>query len=136
MRAEKLVVGGPWWSEVDEARYTVDATYEVDTLNNRHDVHLFVGGRRVATSRRTGLGNGSRSGAVESVTSYHPDHVGTNVLAVKSTSSGQTLTRVALEPFGRKLDGAGASLPRHLFTDQERDGETASTTSEPGPTTR
>ena len=57
------------------------------------------------------------------MTSYHADPVGTNTLVVATSSSGQTVSRAALEPFGRKLAGTGTS-PRHLFTDQERDTET------------
>jgi hypothetical protein len=45
LRAAKLVVSGPWWSVVEESRLTVDASFEVDTVNDRHEVHLFVGGR-------------------------------------------------------------------------------------------
>jgi RHS repeat-associated protein len=123
LRAAKLVVSGPWWSVVEESRLTVDASFEVDTVNDRHEVHLFVGGRRVATSRRTGLGNAVHSGAIESVTSYHADQVGTNVLTVKSTSTGQLVSRAVTEPFGQKL-ATSDTAPRYLFTDQERDAET------------
>jgi RHS repeat-associated protein len=122
LRAAKLVASGPWWSVVEESRFNVDTSFEVDTLNDRHEVHLFVGGRRIATSHRTGLGNGSGSWTVESITTYHPDQVGTNTLAVERTSTAHTLSRTALEPFGQKLASSGTA-PRHLFTDQERDGE-------------
>ena len=114
----------------------MDASYEVDTLNEHHEVHLFVGGRRVATSQRTGLGNASKSGAIESVTSYHPDQVGTNVLVVKTQSTGQTLSRSVLEPFGTKSGGHRAVLRGISSPTRSATPRRVSTTSAPEPTTR
>jgi RHS repeat-associated protein len=120
-RSEKLVTGA--WGTVSADRYSVDASFEVDTVNVTHEVHLFVGGRRVATSERTGFGNGVLPESLLSVTTYHPDQVGTNTVTVRTTATGQTVSTTVLDPFGQKKSGAGPE-PRHLFTDQERDAET------------
>jgi RHS repeat-associated protein len=87
-------------------------------------VHLFVGSRRVATSKRTGLGNtgGALTGSIASVTTYHSDQVGTNSVTTISTTSAQTVSKTYLDPFGEKKSGTGTE-PRYLFTDQERDAE-------------
>jgi hypothetical protein len=84
---------------------------------------VFVGSRRIAISKRTGLGNGSESGEVAQVTFYHPDPVGTNSVTSVLTSTGHSVSRAYLDPFGEKQAG-GDPDPRHLFTDQERDAET------------
>jgi RHS repeat-associated protein len=120
-RSEKLVTGA--WGTVHEARYTVDASFEVDTLHDTHEVHVFVGSRRIATSTRTGLGHGVESGAVTEVRFYHPDPVGTNSISSVLSASGHSVARAWLEPFGEKQAGSDPD-PRHLFTDQERDAET------------
>jgi RHS repeat-associated protein len=121
-RSEKLVTGV--FGVVLDARYYVDASFEVDTVNTTHEVHLFVGNRRVATSKRTGLGNtgGALTGSIASVTTYHSDQVGTNSVTTLSTSSAQTVSKTFLDPFGEKKSGTGTD-PRYLFTDQERDAE-------------
>jgi RHS repeat-associated protein len=119
-RSEKLVTG--IFGVVLDARYYVDASFEVDTLNNTHEVHLFVGSRRVATSKRNGLGN-TATASIASVTTYHGDQVGTNSVTVTSTAaSPQAVSRTYLDPFGEKKSGTGTE-PRYLFTDQERDAE-------------
>ncbi|HVN30809.1 MAG TPA: RHS repeat-associated core domain-containing protein, partial [Thermoanaerobaculaceae bacterium] len=120
-RSEKLVTGA--FGVVDEARYAVDASFEVDTFHTTHEVHLFIGGRRVATSERSGLGNGVLPESLLSVTTYHPDQVGTNTVTTRTTATSQTVSKTILDPFGQKRTGTGSD-PRHLFTDQERDAET------------
>jgi RHS repeat-associated protein len=120
-RSEKLHLGA--YASVIADRYYVDPSFEVDTVNNTHEVHFFLGGRRVATSKRTGLGIEQTPPSVSEVTTYHPDQVGTNTVTTTSTASSQTVSKTFLDPFGAKQSGTGTE-PRHLFTDQERDAET------------
>jgi RHS repeat-associated protein len=120
-RSEKLHLGA--YASVIADRYYVDPSFEVDTVNNTHEVHFFLGGRRVATSKRTGLGIEQTPPSVSEVTTYHPDQVGTNTVTTTSTASSQTVSKTFLDPFGAKQSGTGTE-PRHLFTGQERDAQT------------
>ena len=124
-RAEKFRYG-LFMTPLEDKQY-IDSTFEVDVLNEKHEVHFFVGGRRVATSKRDGLGNGTLA-PVDSIQFYHPDHVGSNT--VITSGSGQVLQETYLDPFGATqtmVNGSGqptATNTVYLFTDQESDAET------------
>jgi RHS repeat-associated protein len=116
----------------DVDRLYLDEGYEVDLTSEHHDRHFFVRGRRVATVRRDGVGTAADPGLPASETRryYHPDQVGSNV--VVTTGTGTVLQKSVFTPFGKlvaMVDGAGGSVTysansaRHLFADQEFDGE-------------
>jgi len=119
-----------WYGSIASERWYVDPSYEVDPVHGTHQVHVFVGSRRVATSKRPGLGIVAATSA-DAVEFYHADHVGSNTLV--SNAAAEVVQRTILAPFGELaavLDGNGtpivpaASTSAYLFTDQERDPET------------
>jgi len=111
----------------------VSADYEVDLVKGEHRRHVFVGDRRMATIRRSGLGSDADPGENEPIETYyhHADHIGTNT--VVTTADGSLVQKSLTLPYGevhRISEGQGGSLSldqaqsRYLFTDQEHDVET------------
>lgn len=79
-----------------------------------HTVHLFAAGRRLATSRRQGLGDDAAAPlpAVDGVHFYHPDPVGSNTVVTEPDGSVERIFQEHDAPTGLPLRDGLPATPR------------------------